>query len=269
MNRRMSEFTTVGVGGEADIEIVREATSLKFRGETVIGRGSKILVSDGGISGRVLVMRCDKVSVRGTFITAESGIALPRLSRIAAECGLSGLEWACGIPGSLGGAVVMNAGAFGGELSDLLVSAEVLTESGVVTVTADMLRPQYRRTVGLPRGVILSATIALTEGDRRKIAERMRCFAERRAATQPVGRTFGSTFRRVGGVSAGYYIERAGLKGYAVGGARISDKHANFIINEGGSAADIRSLIEIAKEKVRAEFGVTLTEEVIYLGEFA
>ena len=192
MNRRMSEFTTVGVGGEADIEIVREATSLKFRGETVIGRGSKILVSDGGISGRVLVMRCDKVSVRGTF-----------------------------------------------------------------------------RTVGLPRGVILSATIALTEGDRRKIAERMRCFAERRAATQPVGRTFGSTFRRVGGVSAGYYIERAGLKGYAVGGARISDKHANFIINEGGSAADIRSLIEIAKEKVRAEFGVTLTEEVIYLGEFA
>ncbi len=264
---RLVGFTTVRVGGEAETVIVKDASALKFRGdEVVIGRGSKVLISDKGL-GKVLIMRNVGASVRGNLITAESGTPLPLLSRIAAESGLSGLEWACGIPGSLGGGIVMNAGAYGGEISDVLVSADVLTSRGRVTVSAKELDPTYRKMRGLPHGVILSATLALTAGSL-EVKNLMRLYAEKRRASQPSGHNFGSTFRKIGGVSAGYFIEKAGLKGYAVGKAHVSEKHANFIINDGDSASDIRALIDIIKLKVYAACGERLTEEVIYLGEF-
>lgn len=269
MSKELAGYTTVRTGGRANAEIVTDTSGLTVRGdELVIGRGSKLLVSDRGVQNKVLVMRNEKTEVRGNLLIAESGTPLPKLARLAAESGLSGLEWACGIPGSLGGAIVMNAGAYGGEIASVLVSVDVLTAEGKVTIAAKDLAPTYRKMHGLPRGVITSAALKLEHGNKDNINGLMREFTEKRKARQPVGHTFGSTFRKIRDNSAGYYIEKAGLKGLAVGRARVSEKHANFIVNEGNSAADVRALIDIVKLKVYAETGERLTEEVIYIGEF-
>lgn len=269
MNGQLSAYTTVNAGGNADIETVTDSSRIKLRGdEIIIGRGSKLLVSDAGVRNRILVMRNEKTEVRGDVIIAESGATLPRLSRMAAEAGLSGLEWACGIPGSLGGGIIMNAGAYGGEISDILVSVDVLTADGKITVPAKELDLAYRHTYGLPAGVITSAALKLAHGDGEKIKNLTNALAEERKQAQPAGHTFGSTFKKIRDLSAGYYIEKAGLKGYRSGNARVSEKHANFIINEGASAADLRKLIDFIKLTVYNKLGERLTEEVIYIGEF-
>ena len=169
---------------------------------------------------------------------------------------------------SVGGGVVMNAGAYGGQIADVLDFVEVLTPFGVVRMRGTELVFSYRSCRGLPRGIITKAGFALTGGTREDIEARMRELSAKRKGSQPSGRTFGSTFAKAGDVSAGELIDRAGLKGLRIGGARISEKHANFILTDGGTAADVRSLIDTVKLKVYARFGVKLEEEVRYIGEF-
>ena len=271
MSRRLlADFLSIGAGGEADIEIVTDASELKVTGgEIVLGRGTNVLASDRGTARRVIVMRNSCISVRDNFVYAGAGAALPAVVRAAAESGLTGLEWACGIPGSVGGGVIMNAGAYGGQLGDKLTRVEVLADGDTVSVPARDLEFAYRNVSGLPRGVITAAEFCLKKGDVAKIYEKMRGYSETRRANQPGGRTFGSAFAKAGGKSAGWYIEQAGLKGRRVGGAKISEKHANFIINDGGATAtDVRTLLDVAKLTVYAKFGVRLAEEVRYVGEF-
>lgn len=271
MSRRLlAEFLSIGTGGEAEIEIVTDAAELRPRaGDVVLGRGTNVLASDGGVSGRVWVMRNSAIGVRGCSIYAGAGATLPAVVRAAAESGLSGLEWAAGIPGSVGGGVIMNAGAYGGELGDVLSRVETLTDGDVVSTPAHELTFEYRRTTGLPNGIVTAAEFRLKNGDVAAIYEKMRGYNEKRRASQPGGRTFGSAFKRVGDESAGLYIDRAGLKGRRVGGAVVSGKHANFIVNDGGATAgDVRALLDIVKLTVYGKFGVQLQEEIGYIGEF-
>ncbi len=265
----LSEYTSIGVGGSAYGEIVTDFENFRPNGdEIVIGRGTNLLASDFGTDRRVVIVRSSGVSFSSATVIADGGTPLPLVCRFAAEAGLSGMEWACGIPGSVGGGVVMNAGAYGGQIADVLDFVEVLTPFGVVRMRGTELVFSYRSCRGLPRGIITKAGFALTGGTRADIEARMRELSAKRKRSQPSGRTFGSTFAKAGDVSAGELIDRAGLKGLRIGGARISEKHANFILTDGGTAADVRSLIDTVKLKVYARFGVKLEEEVRYIGEF-
>lgn len=265
----LSEFLSVGVGGEAEVDIVRTTSGLTYHsGDIVLGRGTNTVASDLGTDARVLVMRNTGAEFDGLTVTAESGTSLSALSRAAIKRGLGGLEWATGIPGSVGGAVKGNAGAYGGAAGDCVLKLKVLTERGITIINADELHFSYRKTEGIPDGVILSVVFRLKRADPVMLAECAARYDERRRNTQPAGRSAGSTFLACNGVSAGYYIERAGLKGMRIGGARVSEKHANFIIMDGGCANDIRLLTDLIKLRVYAEFGVKLTEEINYIGEF-
>lgn len=271
MSRRLlADFLSIGTGGEAEVQLVTDAEQLRpTGGEIVLGRGTNVLASDRGVRGRVIVMRNSFIGVRGNRVYAGAGAALPAVVRAAAESGLTGLEWACGIPGSVGGGVIMNAGAYGGSLGDRLTRVEVLTDGDIVSVPARDLDFRYRGVGGLPRGIVTAAEFGLRQGEVGAIYAKMREYAETRRLAQPGGRTFGSAFARVGDKSAGWYVEQAGLKGRRVGGAHISEKHANFIVNDGGAtAADVRALLDVMKLTVYARFGVRLTEEVKYIGEF-
>lgn len=265
----LSGFLSVGVGGEAEVEIIRTTAGLTYyRGDIILGRGTNTVASDLGTDARVLVMRNIGAEFDGVNVTAESGTSLSALARATIKRGLGGLEWAVGIPGSVGGAVVGNAGAFGGAVGDSVSEVKVLTERGIVCIGADKLHFSYRKTDGLPEGIITGVVFRLKRADPVMLAECAAGYDERRRSSQPTGRSAGSTFLACNGISAGYYIERAGLKGTRIGGARVSDKHANFIIVDGGCANDIRLLTDLIKLKVYAEFGVRLKEEINYIGEF-
>ena len=195
------------------------------------------------------------------------------LSRVAAaayEAGLSGLEFASGIPGTLGGGCAMNAGAYGGQLSDVLVFAEVLMDGELRTMGRDELEMGYRTTLPLKRGgVVLSAVFELAEDDREAINARMKDLGARRREKQPLNLpSAGSTFKRPEGYFAGALIEQCGLKGFSVGGAQVSEKHAGFVVNTGSATArDILTLMRHVQETVKRETGVTLEPEVRILGE--
>lgn len=262
----LSAYTTLSVGGKADITVITDERQLAgIKEPTVIGRGSKLLISDRGLGGRVVVMRTSDFTIDGEIITADGGVPMPRLAQAAASRGLSGLEWACGIPGSIGGGVVMNAGAYGGSISDVLESVTVYGGGETVRGELDMA---YRSCKGLPPGVITKVRLRLRHEDGNLIKERMREYLVKRAGAQPRGRGAGSSFKGQE-KSAGYYLDKAGMKGMTRGGATVSEKHANFIINNGGATADdIRFLLDVGKIKVMREFHVSLEEEIIYLGEF-
>lgn len=265
----LSRYTSLGVGGAADITVVKNTDDLVYsRDDTVLGRGTNVLVSDGGVKGRVLLMRNCGAEWYGTRVTVESGTPLALLAKEACLRGAGGLEWATGIPGSVGGAITMNAGAFGGETGDVVEWVTVLTERGEVTVGRRGLKFFYRGVSGLPCGVILRARLVLNERRADELLAESSKFEARRRAAQPCGRSAGSTFKRVDDVSAGYYIEKAGLKGFSIGGARVSEKHANFIITENATAADCRALIDTIKLETYARTGVKLQEEIKYIGEF-
>ena len=263
----LSAFTSLGVGGRADVTVVRDTFDVRDD-DVILGRGTNVVVSDLGVDRRVLVVRCGGVEAAGTRLTAGGGLPLSAVARAACASGLSGLEWAVGIPGSVGGAVVMNAGAFGGCMADVVSSAVVKTPRGERRLTAEEMRFGYRN-AELPFGVVTRVTFRLAAGSAADALALADGFNARRRAEQPSGRTAGSTFLACGNVSAGYYIDRAGLKGCRVGGARISEKHANFIImDEGGRADDFRRLADTVKLKVYSRFNVRLKEEVRYIGEF-
>ncbi|MBR2045814.1 MAG: UDP-N-acetylmuramate dehydrogenase [Agathobacter sp.] len=283
LNEPMSKHTTFRIGGNADMfvspEITQVSAIMKLAKEyqvpvTIIGNGSNLLVGDKGIRGLVVSFgkAAEAVTVEGNRITAGAGALLSKVAAEALKCSLTGFEFAAGIPGTIGGALVMNAGAYDGEIKDVLVSAKVLTKEGeVIELSAEDLDLSYRHScIPEKEYIVLEATIALQEGDEEAIREKMADFRGRRIDKQPLEYpSAGSTFKRPVGHFAGKLIQDANLRGYTVGGAQVSEKHCGFVINKGGAtAADICQLIEDVKAKVYEEFQVELEPEVKMIGEF-
>jgi UDP-N-acetylmuramate dehydrogenase len=248
----------------------------------VLGGGSNMLISDAGIRGLVIHNRCRAVQITlPQTLRAESGALMAGVARQSVREGLTGLEWAVSVPGTIGGAVVGNAGAHGGEIKDNLTSAQLIDAAGEVVVRgvaefdyayrhSRLKQPQARRAGFHP--VVLSATFQLTPGDPDVIKARADQYLSHRRRTQPVAPSLGSTFVNPPGDYAGRLIEAAGLKGLAVGGVQVSTHHANFIVNPGGvgtaQAAEVVRLIEQIQAAVKAQFGVELLPEVQFVGEW-
>lgn len=283
LQEMMKEHTTFRVGGAADYfiqpksaEELQAALEILHRYEIpvmVIGNGSNLLVRDKGIRGAVIQIysRMAEIMIEGDTIRAKGGALLSTVAARAAERGLTGLEFASGIPGSIGGAVVMNAGAYGGEMKDVLTSVTVLTPAlEVKTIPAAELDLGYRHSNIPERGyIVLGATLQLKEGNATEIRSRMAELAEQRRAKQPLQYpSAGSTFKRPEGYFAGKLVQDAGLKGKTIGGAQVSEKHSGFLINIGGATAqDILDLIAFCQKEVKEKFGVTLETEVKIVGE--
>lgn len=278
----MSRHTTFEVGGPADVFVtprsfdeVREvllACDEAGAERFVLGRGSDLLVSDAGYRGVIVSLSegLTGVSVDGCEVTFQAGVDLREASKTACELGLSGLEFACGIPGSVGGACFMNAGAYGGCVADVLARVRVLTPGDEQrTLGVDELDLGYRQSRVASEGlVVLSATFSLQSGDTEKIRATMDDLMRRREEKQPLElASAGSTFKRPEGYFAGKLIMDAGLMGYRVGGAAVSEKHAGFVVNLGGAtAADVHAVIEHVQAEVERQFGVRLEPEVRFLG---
>lgn len=279
----MSGHTTFRTGGPADIfimpkslEEVKESIHILQQYRTpfmVIGNGSNLLVSDKGIRGAVIQIggRMSKVIIDGEYIYAQGGTLLAVLATKAAENALTGLEFASGIPGTVGGAVTMNAGAYGGEIKDVLVSVEVLTkELEIKTIPAECLELSYRHSI-LPQNgsILLSASFRLQKGSADAIKSRMTELGEQRREKQPLQYpSAGSTFKRPEGYFAGKLIQDVGLKGKSIGGAQVSEKHAGFVINTGkATTQDILDLIIFCQQTVYEKFDVVLEAEVKFVGE--
>ena len=281
INEPMSCHTSFKIGGAADIFIsVRSSRELsavfKKCGELdiprlVIGKGSNLLVSDSGVEGAVIsLLNMNEISVKGEEIICGAGAALSDVCRAALDNSLTGLEFAYGIPGSIGGAVYMNAGAYGGEMADVVLSAECLmTDGSIVKVNASQMNFGYRKSVFKENGTtVLSAVLKLRQGNKKEIQEKMDDYICRRKSKQPLEYpSAGSFFKRPTGYFAGALIEKNGLKGETVGGAQVSEKHAGFIINRGGaSCEDVKKLGKTVSDKVFAAEGVRLEPEVIFVG---
>ena len=282
MDFPMSQCTTFKIGGPADIFCEpqnKDALVSLFRlckeygvPFTIIGAGSNLLVSDRGIGGVVcrLAGDFDSVTVSGTTVSAGAAISLAKLSKAAQREGLSGLEFASGIPGSLGGAVYMNAGAYDGEMKDVVTETEYMDENGEIhTVSGDAHEFSYRHSVFSDKSnVILSVKMNLTPKDKDEIFEKMRDLNARRKEKQPLDKpSAGSTFKRPTGFFAAKLIEDAGLKGFSVGDACVSEKHAGFVVNNGSATCkDVCDLMAAVQREVKEKFGVTLEPEVKKIG---
>ncbi|MET3288148.1 UDP-N-acetylmuramate dehydrogenase [Brevibacillus fluminis] len=283
LDEPLANHTTWRIGGPADLLIQpKDKESLIFAVQTihrhnipwsVIGRGSNLLVRDGGIRGAVLKVAegLSHCEFRGEEVRVGAGYSMVRLTVEAGKMGFTGLEFAGGIPGSVGGAVYMNAGAHGSELSRILKEAEILFEDGETAVlTNEQLQFAYRTSLLQKRkGVVLEAVFSLKPGDRKQIAATLATFKDRRRQTQPLNMPCaGSVFRNPPGDHAGRLVQAAGLKGYQYGGAQVSQLHANFIVNRGGATAtDVLTLMEHVRQTVLEKFGVDLHPEVLVVGE--
>ena len=283
-NEPMKKHTTFRIGGPADyylcphsakeiqkvVEICREEKIPYF----ILGNGSNLLVSDKGYRGAVIQLwkNVSDIRVDGCLIEAKAGASLAKIAAQALEEGLTGMEFAAGIPGTLGGAVVMNAGAYGGEMKDILKEALVMDEEGkIFTLEKENLKLGYRTSIVKEKGyIVLAATLELKPGNREEIRKLMEDLKQRRAEKQPLDMpSAGSTFKRPEGYFAGKLIMDAGLRGFSVGGAQISEKHCGFVVNTGGaSASDVLNLIREVQKRVRENSGVELETEVKFLGEF-
>ncbi len=282
VNEPMSSHTSFRTGGNADVYVKADgaehiAQALRVLDEEripyiIIGNGSNLLVSDRGIEGAVIEIgsRMSKISVDGTGIYAEAGAMLSALAAAAADNALTGLEFASGIPGSVGGAVFMNAGAYDGEISDVILYADVLDKKGEIRrLSKEELDLGYRHSsIEKTGSIVLGAAFKLETGDKEKIREKMADLAARRRDKQPLSYpSAGSTFKRPTGYFAGKLIEDAGLKGKTIGGAQVSEKHAGFIINRGNASSDdILKLIDCCIKTVYNKFGIYLEPEVRIIG---
>lgn len=280
----MKNHTTFRVGGPAEFFVMpRTAEEVKkvidlCRRESfpyyIIGNGSNLLVSDQGYRGVVLQiykeMSC--IEIEENVIVAQAGALLSAIANKALENGLTGFEFAAGIPGTLGGACVMNAGAYGGEMKDVLEEVTVLTEEGeVLTIPKENLELGYRTSIIARKGyTVLEARIQLRGGEKEAIKSLMEELKDKRVSKQPLEYpSAGSTFKRPEGYFAGKLIQDAGLRGFSVGGAQVSEKHCGFVINrENATAADVAELMRQVSARVEEEFGVKLEPEVKRLGEF-
>lgn len=280
----MSQHTTFKIGGPADyflmpdkdedvgrvIKICKEKEIPYF----ILGNGSNLLVGDGGYRGAVIQIyrNMSSVTVEGNEITAQAGALLSAVAAAAKNASLTGFEFAGGIPGTIGGAVVMNAGAYGGEMKDVLTEVTVMNAEGdIFTLPTEELELGYRTSIIKTAGyIVLEAKIRLKEGDPEVIRETMKDLTIRRTTKQPLEYpSAGSTFKRPEGYFAGKLIMDSGLAGYQVGGAQVSEKHCGFVINAGDATArDVRTLMDNVRDIVYKKYGVTLEPEVKFLGEF-
>ena len=283
MEEPMKKHTTFRVGGPADVLVQPDETALAaiialcrqyHVPYSFIGNGSNLLVGDKGIRGVVIEMTdtMGKIEVHGTKITAQAGAMLSKIANTAASNGLGGMEFAAGIPGSVGGAVVMNAGAYGGEMKDIIEKVYVLDENGAqLELDRDALDLGYRHScIPDKKYIVTKVVLELVPRDEAEIRSEMKELNEKRAEKQPLQYpSAGSTFKRPEGYFAGKLIMDAGLRGYQVGGAQVSEKHCGFVINKGdATAADICQLMQDVSDKVHAQFGVVLEPEVKMIGEF-
>lgn len=280
----MSRHTTFRIGGEAAC-FIRISSEEQLRKLIpyfenvgieyfVLGKGSNLLVGDKGYPGVILQISdaCQQIEAEGNRLQVQAGAALSKVALFAMERGLEGLEFAAGIPGTVGGGVVMNAGAYGGEMKQVVESVRVLSSEGeILTLDNDTMEFGYRTSIIRNRNfTVLSVTFRLREGNREEIRARIEDFQKRRMEKQPLNYpSAGSTFKRPEGYFAGKLIMDAGLRGFQIGDARVSDKHCGFVVNVGkATARDVTDVIEEVQEKVRERFGVSLEREVIYLGKF-
>ncbi len=271
MRDSLSAYTTFGIGGRARrISVARSRSELidLAPDALVLGRGSNVLVSDDGYDGDAVINRYDDIVFNGDLVVAGSGACLASVSAAAARCGLSGLEWAIGIPGSVGGAVRMNAGAFGGAISDRLLYADVLRGGAVVRLGRGELGFSYRHSAIADDDVVIAAAFLLDKISAAVTLARCGEYTERRRSKQPSGKSAGSVFKNSSGISVGKVLDGAGLKGLRNGGAVISPVHANIIVNTGDATADdVCGLIRIMKGELEAR-GIEAKEEIIYVGGF-
>lgn len=281
-NESMKNHTTFRIGGPADLFAVpdtmeKAAAIVRICRENqypfyVIGNGSNLLVSDEGYRGLILQLYRNmcRITVDGEELTVQAGAMLSVIAKKALAHSLTGFEFASGIPGTIGGAAVMNAGAYGGEMKDVLVEVTVLTrENEIKTVPAEELQLGYRHSVIPENGwIVLGARLRLKKGEEQKIRERMEELREQRVSKQPLEYpSAGSTFKRPEGYFAGKLIMDAGLRGYTVGGAQVAEKHCGFVVNRGeATAADVLQLMADVSDIVKKQFGVSLEPEVKMLG---
>lgn len=280
----MKKHTTFRIGGPADIFAVPDTIekAAKIIGICreqkvpfyVIGNGSNLLVSDQGYRGVVVQVykNLSAIEIKGDIITAQAGAMLSVIAKKAMTASLTGFEFASGIPGTVGGAAVMNAGAYGGEMKQVLTEVTVLTREGELRrIPSEELKLGYRYSVIPEKGwIVLEAKLKLHRGDYDMIKARMDELKEKRVEKQPLELpSAGSTFKRPEGYFAGKLIMDAGLRGFSVGGAQVSEKHCGFVVNTGeATAKDVRDLIREVSRQVKTKFGVELEPEVKMLGEF-
>ena len=284
VNEPMASHTTFRIGGPADYFVMPEtveelAKVLNLCKEEnmpyfILGNGSNLLVGDKGFRGVVIQLykNFDGLQIEGTTVTAKAGAMLIRVAKESGKAGLTGLEFASGIPGTIGGAMVMNAGAYGGEMKDVVTAVTVLTKDGEIkTLTGEEMNFRYRGSVVEDEAyIVLEAVMELQEGNLEEIQARIDELSVQRRTKQPIEfPSAGSTFKRPEGYFAGKLIQDADLRGYQVGGAQVSEKHCGFVINAGGAtAADVMQLMQDVSDKVQAQFGVALEPEVKRIGEF-
>ncbi len=276
------KHTYTQMGGLADLFITPntyEETQLVLRFAhahqvpvTLLGNGSNVIVKDGGIRGITLCLKqLNQITIAGTKMIAQTGATIIGASREALTQSLTGLEFACGIPGTVGGAFYMNAGAYGGQIADVLDSVLVLTEEGeFLTLQKDEFEFDYRKSVfSKKRYIALEGTMLLEKGDAVQIKQKMDELTIARETKQPLEYpSCGSVFKRPPGMFAGKLIQESGLQGTRIGGAEVSKKHAGFIVNvDGSTATDYMNLVQYVREKVHETFGVMLETEVITIGE--
>jgi UDP-N-acetylmuramate dehydrogenase len=284
-NASLAPYTSARIGGPADVLITAESADEMARiikllwkldlDFIMLGGGSNVLVSDKGVRGVVVLNRAKGVRFHngdGHSVTAESGVVFSNLANRCASRGFGGLEWAATVPGTIGGAVYGNAGAFGGDMAGNLVWAELLTEDGREKFTADQLGYGYRTSI-LKRGeldaVVLCAELRLTDSTKEEVTVKIEQFGAHRKATQPPGASMGSMFKNPNGDYAGRLIDASGLKGTRIGNAEISPLHGNFFVNHANTKADdIFALIQLVQRTVKEKQGVDLELEIELIGEW-
>lgn len=284
LHEPMKKHTTFRIGGPADyylcphsieelqkvLKICREQEMAFF----ILGNGSNLLVSDKGYRGVVIQLwkNFSDITVKETTIEVKAGALLSKVAAEALEEGLTGMEFASGIPGTIGGAVVMNAGAYGGEMKDIIKEVTVLNQEGeMLTLSKEEMKLGYRTSIVKEKGyIVVSVVLQLKNGDKEEIRRVMEDLKNRRVTKQPLDMpSAGSTFKRPEGYFAGKLIMDAGLRGFSVGGAQVSEKHCGFVVNKGDATAeDVLGLIHEVQRRVQEQFGVVLEPEVKFLGEF-
>lgn len=276
----LAEYTTFKIGGPADYYVTPETEDqilglISFALKEgvnyfILGKGSNILIPDYGFRGIVINLseKFNKIEAREDMIFAQSGANLSDISKLALEKSLTGLEFAIGIPGSFGGAIFMNAGAYGGEMSSIVSEVNVIRDGKIVTITKEEMEFSYRKsTFQYKKDIILSGWLGLKQGSYYQIKAEMDDLTKKREDKQPLEHpSAGSVFKRPEGYYAGKLIQDSGLKGATVGKAQVSEKHCGFIINTGGATAeDVKGLVKKIQETVKTKFGVDLEREIKYL----
>ncbi len=284
-NIPLAPYTSARIGGPADVLLTVKsadefAAVMQFIWEHelphyVLGGGSNVLVSDKGVRGIVVLNKAKEVLFEtgdSPTVWCEAGVIFSNLANRCASKGLAGMEWAATVPGTVGGAVYGNAGAFGGDVSGNLIHAELLTVNGREKYSVEQMGYGYRTSVmkrGEIKAIVLSALLRLKNSTKEEVSVKIEQFSERRKATQPPGASMGSMFKNPAGDHAGRLIEAAGLKGTRIGTAEISTLHGNFFVNHGETrASDVRELIDLTRTTVKQKFGVELELEVELVGEW-